>query len=123
MFANLIIHHGISDDFDQTREFIRIFDIVKKAHCIPLLSQQLEFSKHIIKLPNGLSGSAVDPRKIEVTFRALISCLAPSYHPQERSRGAALQGLRPGVPTILSLVYSPSYAGELVSTVDGGWRR
>ena len=42
--TNLVVHHGITNIFNQTTQLIRILDVVEKSLNLPLLCQRLEFS-------------------------------------------------------------------------------
>jgi hypothetical protein len=52
LIANLIVHHGITNIFDQTTQFIRILDVVEKAPNLPLIRQWLEFPENIFQFPD-----------------------------------------------------------------------
>jgi hypothetical protein len=47
LIANLIVHHGITNVFDKTTQFIRILDVVEKAFDLPLICQWLEFLENV----------------------------------------------------------------------------
>jgi hypothetical protein len=62
LIAHLIVHHGITNVFDQTTQFIRILDVVEKALNLPLICQWLEFLENVFQFPDDpcLSGLALD---------------------------------------------------------------
>lgn len=63
MVTNLVVHHGISNVFNQTPEFIRILDVVQKTDHLAFPSSHAKFSENVIQLPDGpkLLGSAPHP--------------------------------------------------------------
>ena len=58
-----------------------------------------------------------------LTVPVSSSSLAPWYHPRGQVHRAVQRALGPGVPTILSLAYSPSCAGALISVADSVQRK
>jgi len=52
LIANLVVHHCITDIFDQTTQLIRIPDVVEKALNTPLICQWLEFLENIFQFPD-----------------------------------------------------------------------
>ena len=58
-----------------------------------------------------------------LTVPVSSSSLAPWYHPRGQVHRAVQRALGPGVPTTLSLAYSPSCAGALINVVDSVQRR
>ena len=50
--TNLIVHHSITNIFDQTAKFIRILDVVEETLRDPLLCQWLELLEDIFQFPN-----------------------------------------------------------------------
>jgi len=52
LITNLIVHHSITNIFDQTTKFIRILDIVEETLSAPLLCQRLKFLENVSQFPN-----------------------------------------------------------------------
>ena len=82
--ANLIVHDGIASVIDQTGQFIRIHDVVKKALGLPLAFQWFELADDFIQFPSEPcpSDSGLSLGESELTASASFSFLAPSNHPR-----------------------------------------
>ena len=79
--THLIMHHRIANILNQTDEFIRILDVVKKPLHLPLTFQRLEFSKNGFQVPNSprLSDSSLD-LECALTVPIFSSSLLPRHH-------------------------------------------
>jgi len=82
----LVLHHCIANIFNQTSEFVRIFDVGEKALDLSLVFQWLEFSENVFQLPDGpfLSDSTLDLGERELTVPVLSSLILPSRRLQRR---------------------------------------
>jgi len=71
----LILHHCITDIFNQTVKFIRILDIAEEALNLPLLCQRSKFSEKFSQFPNDpcLSGSTQDSGECGFTLPVSFS--------------------------------------------------
>jgi len=92
MDAYLILHHCITDIFNQTAKFIRILDIAEETLNPPLLCQRLEFLENISQFSNDpcSSGSTQNFGKCGRTVPVSFSVPARWRHPGEQVRRAIL---------------------------------
>ena len=58
--TNLIVHHCISNIFNQASKLICILNIGEKTLNLSLLLQQLQFLKNVLQLPNNQCLSVSD---------------------------------------------------------------
>jgi hypothetical protein len=52
LIANLIVHRGIANIFNQATQFIRILEVVEKTLNLPLICQWLEFLENTFQFPD-----------------------------------------------------------------------
>jgi len=78
----LILHHCITNIFNQATKLIRILNIVEEALNIPLLYQLLELLEDVSQFPNSpcLSDSPLDIGEYGLAVPISLSFLAP-WHP------------------------------------------
>jgi hypothetical protein len=71
--TNLIVRHGVTDNFYKAAKFIRIFDVVEETLDLPLFYQWLEVSESVFQFPDNpcLSDSTLSPWKVKSPFQFL----------------------------------------------------
>ena len=79
MDTYLIIHHCVTNIFNQTTKLIRILDVVEETLNLPLFRQWPEFSENTFQFPDGpcSSDSGPDLGNCELTVPAESSSILP----------------------------------------------